>query len=372
MNDVEAADVHSSAPMKRSLPFLLLIVLMEMTAALKTALSVTKKMAATEVSFLCSDGMKLAGQRFSSGSNNKSPQHRILCLHGWLDNCRSFYQLAPSLVLNTNTAEVVTLDFPGHGWSDHKSADGGAPSVMAEYVFYVREVVQKLQWNDSIVLVGHSMGAAVSLMYAAAFPEQVSKLVLLEGAGPLTRSARDVAQHIRNAVEKRQAGNVLLFPEYSNGTTMKKKKEPRSYPNIDLAVETRCKTAALSPGNQYLSTEASRAMVERATVNTNGDGAAVQFRHDVRLQWPSLSYMTDEQVVEGLYKDVECPVCLLLAEDGWPVDSRRKEAVVQKLQPTVLKVLPGSHHFHADPETSDEVAQEVKAFIFGEQQDSSG
>jgi pimeloyl-ACP methyl ester carboxylesterase len=132
---------------------------------------------------------------------------------------------------------------------------------MSDAIFYVKETVTQLEW-DSFTLVGHSMGAAISLIYAAAFPEQVEKLVLLEGAGPLTRNAKDVAKHVRASVERRQAGNPLLYPQFNDGNDGKK--EPRVYPTLDAAVETRCKTATLAPGNQSLSKEASRAMVERA------------------------------------------------------------------------------------------------------------
>lgn len=329
------------------------MLLMEMTATAALKRTFSSSALKMERSFLCSDGVQIAAQHWHGGGDDDA-RHKILCLHGWLDNCRSFHLLAPELCsLDT---QVVALDFPGHGLSSHKSPDA-PPTVMSDAVFYVKETVAQLEWN-SFVLVGHSMGAAISLIFAAAFPEQVEKLVLLEGAGPLTRKAEDVAKHVRASVERRQAGNPLLYPQFcGNGS----KKEPRIYPNIEAAVETRCKTATLSPGNQYLSKEASRAMVERATISSGRDG--VQFRHDVRLQWPSLQYMTDEQIFEGLYKDIQCPVCLLLAKAGWPFDERRKEAVLEKLQPTVFTTLPGSHHFHADPESANVVAQHVQAFL---------
>jgi pimeloyl-ACP methyl ester carboxylesterase len=100
--------------------------------------------------------------------------------------------------ISSSTTELVALDLPGHGLSSHKS-DDGPPLVLAESVFYVAEAVRQLQWwpqevmnkpelqeNSSIsqprfTLVGHSMGAGISCLYAAAFPEQVDKLVLLEG-----------------------------------------------------------------------------------------------------------------------------------------------------------------------------------------------
>ena len=106
-----------------------------------------------------------------------------MCLHGWLDNCASFHLLAPSLVNHSKeqrlASEVVALDFPGHGLSSHKSADNPT-ALLAEYCYYVSEAAEQLQW-DKFSLVGHSMGAGVSVIMAAAFPDKIQSLVLLEG-----------------------------------------------------------------------------------------------------------------------------------------------------------------------------------------------
>jgi pimeloyl-ACP methyl ester carboxylesterase len=190
---------------------------------------------AVDITLTCSDGIQLAGQvwKVTTGSptsiahnNHDIPttqaniHRRILCLHGWMDNCRSFHYFAPNLlrhlhtpmsplptadVLNgttTTTTEIVALDLPGHGWSSHRSLDC-PPIVLPEAIYYVAEAIHQLQWctptptkqsttvvNDepqepstpsTFTLVGHSMGAAISCLYAAAFPEQIQHLVLLEG-----------------------------------------------------------------------------------------------------------------------------------------------------------------------------------------------
>lgn len=145
----------------------------------------------TEITLQCSDGIKLAAQSWTTstiGDEVEPPaqrrrRQRILCLHGWMDNCRSFHHLAPALLQKLPDIDLIALDFPGHGWSSHKSNDG-PPLVLAETAFYVAEAVHQLQWQDEstpFTLIGHSMGAAISCLYAAAFPEQVEKLVLLEG-----------------------------------------------------------------------------------------------------------------------------------------------------------------------------------------------
>mmetsp|Transcript_9002 Transcript_9002/g.13847 ORF Transcript_9002/g.13847 Transcript_9002/m.13847 type:complete len:332 (-) Transcript_9002:151-1146(-) len=324
---------------------------MTATAALLTALSATSK-GLMERSYVCSDGIRLAAQHWKKTEVIEAPKERILCLHGWLDNCRSFHCVAPQLLQKLSSpSEIVALDFPGHGKSSHKSADSF--QLLADYAFYVSEYVSSLEW-ESFTLVGHSMGAGVGVMYAACFPEQVEELVLLDGLGPLPRKASSTAKYARKAIEHRSKGNKTMFPQFQDsggewsGT--------RIYPSLEKAVETRVRTAKYSPGNQYISHTAALEMVQRATVEKTNGG--VQFQHDSRLQWPSLQYLTMEQV-EGLYDDLTCPVHVLNAEDGWPMDESVRKRVEMLLKPKNWITLPGSHHFHADPETSTAVTDAI-------------
>ena len=92
---------------------------------------------------------------------------------------------------------------------------------------------------------------------------------------------------------------------------------------------------------------------------------SIQFRHDTRFSWPSIQYMTQEQN-EGIFKalgdsDVDC--CILLAENGWPFRPHHLDRAVELIRPRTLQRLPGSHHFHADQETSSTVAKAIVDFI---------
>ena len=220
-----------------------------------------------------------------------------------------------------------------------------------------------------INLVGHSMGAGVSCVLVAAFPELFASLTLLEGAGPLARNAKDCSRHVRAACQRRLKSNKTLFPD--GGTVGNKR--VKIYPSIDAAIEARMQTTQRMPGDQYLSVEAARDMVARATVEVaatdssvnSDDNRPVTFRHDPRLQWPSLQYYTREQV-DAFYSDIcssNVPVCILMAEDGWPVDSWSQSAVTDILKPRYSKLLRGSHHFHADPDTVADVASEIVSFL---------
>ncbi|KAG7374190.1 alpha/beta fold family hydrolase [Nitzschia inconspicua] len=317
-----------------------------------------------EIALQLHDGMTLAGQRWTYGKVNSndngksttlSPPHKILALHGWLDNSASFHYLAPHLVDKLGgQAELVALDLPGHGLSSHKSLDG-PPTLLSDGVYYVAEALDKLGWtkarNESgitITLIGHSMGGGLSLMYAAAFPEYINKLVLLDIYSPLPGEHDKSTSLIRSHIEARQKGP----------------RPNRVYKSLEQAIQTRQMTAAKAPGKQWLSLEAATELVTRATMPvTDEDGAeGFSFRHDTRLLWPSLQHLMPEQI-DSMMKSVESPTCILAAEHGWPFKQERVNKAVEIIQPRVHKILPGSHHLHADPETAEAVLEEVYHFV---------
>ena len=294
----------------------------------------------------CVDGVKLSGQRYRTAGAS-SYKYQLLCWHGWLDNNRSFYHLAPSLIHHLQQGvDLVALDFPGHGKSSHKSLDG-ASTLLMDYVYYVHDAIHQLGWkSEQVILIGHSMGGAVGLMYAAAFP--ISKLVLLDSLGPREKPTTEVAETLRNHVKTRLRG-----------------KRPCSiYPSLEEAVQTRCATPNMFPGNQYISEQAANKLVVGASCILN-DGQ-LQFLHDQRLHWPSIVYLSKEHR-EQLYREVasqkDTKACVLLAKDGWPFGASYIEHATSLLQPQICETLPGSHHFHMDPDTANGVAEAIANFL---------
>ncbi|GMH46548.1 hypothetical protein TrRE_jg166 [Triparma retinervis] len=248
------------------------------------------------------------------------------------------------------------LDLPGHGLSDHKSFD--SPHVMVDYMFYVKEMVDHIMTKTGakkVSLIGHSMGSGVASAFASVFPELVSDLVMIEGIGPLGRPSSDIGKHIRQNVEKRVSGNPLL----AGG-------RERMYKDIDEAVKVRMRSASLAPGDQYISEESARLIVERAL--KEGESGGVYFAHDKRLQWPSAQYFTEEQVRE-LLGGIECRTLIIKAEDGWPNPNEefargRMEAFKEGLL-EVKVVKEGSHHCHMDERSRVEVGKGIIEWLEG-------
>lgn len=306
---------------------------------------------ATETTWTCPDGVKIAGKRLTriGGSDKKL---RFLALHGWMDNCATFDALSHGLIKklasdsNGVSIDFVAIDLPGHGHSSHKSLDGPT-SVLAEYCYYVFEVVRQLQWKtEDLTVIGHSMGGSIALMFAAAFP--VERIVMLDTLGPMPKPAEAISKNIRSHIKIRAQGKM-----------------PCSiYPSFEKAVETRCKTPGLLfPGKQYISESTARALVERGS--TIMDDGRLQFRHDQRLNWPSVLFLTENQLMQ-MYKDVvnqKTSTCLLTAIDGMPFPPDKVSIVRNLLKPDMYKSLPGSHHFHSDPDGVDGVVDAIITWL---------
>ena len=79
-------------------------------------------------------------------------------------------------------ATVVSYDRRGLGWSDpHLDEDPYDPRVAAEQV---HAALQKLGLPGPYLLVGHSFGGLTSRVFAAAYPEEISGLVLVDPSHP--------------------------------------------------------------------------------------------------------------------------------------------------------------------------------------------
>ncbi|MGH1470233.1 MAG: alpha/beta fold hydrolase [Cellvibrionaceae bacterium] len=82
------------------------------------------------------------------------------------------------------TYHVIAIDLPGFGRS---SKPEGKYSPV-HYSQVLSWVINRYAHNP-VVLVGHSMGGAISLQHAANYPQQVERLVLVDAAGILERTA---------------------------------------------------------------------------------------------------------------------------------------------------------------------------------------
>jgi len=254
-----------------------------------------------------------------------------LALHGWLDNAASFSRLAPLLVERLGI-RIVAIDFAGHGKS--RPLPAGVDYAIWDYLHDVLDALDGLEL-EQVTLLAHSMGAGVSTLLAAALPERVSQLILIDGLGPLPTPAEEMPAQLRKG---------LL------GHRRRLSRLPR-YADIESAVAARS-TGGVMP----LGADTVRPLVLRNTEPLMEGG--VQLCTDGRLMRPSLVRFTPAQVMATLTA-IQAPVLLIEADAGVLVDREGVEQARNAVAQLTRRVLSGGHHLHLDPVTVGAVASTI-------------
>jgi pimeloyl-ACP methyl ester carboxylesterase len=139
-----------------------------MSSQLHAQSSATSRPASYENRFLEVAGLKLHYQDY--GTAGKVP---MLCVHGGAASGHWFDFVAGDF---NSEHHVYSIDQRGHG----DSAWAPTPDYTYErYAADVDEFAAKLDLRD-FVLIGHSMGGAVALTYAALHPGRVARLVVVD------------------------------------------------------------------------------------------------------------------------------------------------------------------------------------------------
>ncbi len=240
----------------------------------------------------------------------------LVALHGWLDNAGSFALLAPLLAKRFH---VLALDLPGHGHSDHLPA--GASYHFTDYVRSVLEAVSALQLG-SYSLLGHSLGAGVAALVAAATPQRIDRLLLIEGLGPLGDDGTRTLQRFRDALVPPSGARRPL----------------RLFHSVEQAIGARNIASGLRG-------ELARPIVERGLCEVDGGW---RWRSDSRLTRSSALRLAETQI-RALLRGIDSPTALLLAQPETAylpgVMMHERAACVGHMQ---ISQMEGCHHLHLE------------------------
>jgi pimeloyl-ACP methyl ester carboxylesterase len=256
--------------------------------------------------------LKLAAQVW--GEDGLPP---LLAVHGWLDNAGSFARLAPLLA---GHFQVIALDLPGHGHSQHLPA--GMGYHYSDHVRTLLEVLDALQ-AERIHVLAHSLGAGICSLVAAAAPARLGRLWLIEGLGPLADDGSHTLARWRE---------VLAPPP------ARKRRPLRLFTGIEQAVAARVAASGLAA-------DLARPIVERGLLAVDGGW---RWRSDPRLTRPSAIRLAESQV-RSLLAGVDTPTALLLAQPETPYLPgallRERAACVPDI---TVSWMAGCHHLHLE------------------------
>lgn len=260
-------------------------------------------------------------------SNPYAPR-RAVALHGWLDNCYSFRPLAELLP----EVNIMAFDLPGHGNST--PIPEGVGYDFHNYLVWLHELIDELDAAPDILL-GHSMGAVISSLYAGVFPERIPQLILIEGIGPFSVPEQEAPQKMR---------------AYIQSWTQQGRLRNALYANREEAVRARHK-------NGPLTMESAQTLAERGA-ETRGQGVA--WKHDPRLKMPSRYQFSEAQTCAYL-EAITAPTLYVEASLSIIPDNelmRRRKEAIRNLEKVTLE---GGHHLHMDD--PEPVAKAIRRFL---------
>ncbi|PQM29380.1 alpha/beta hydrolase [Sphingopyxis lindanitolerans] len=257
---------------------------------------------------------------YADWGNQDAPP--MLLVHGGRDHCRNWDWVAERL---RDRWHVIAPDLRGHGdsaWAPDGNYEMGA------FVYDLAQLVHQLDLAP-VTIVAHSMGGNIALRYTGLYPENVRKLVAIEGLGPspkilAERAATPFAERFRKWIDdKRQAAG----------------RTPRRYATLDDAL------ARMMAENAYLSPEQARHLTIHG-ISRNEDGTW-SWKFDNYLNvWPVVDLPQAD--IESLWSAIACPTLLLYGADSWASNPAQDGRIAHFHSAQVIEFENAGHWLHHD------------------------
>lgn len=270
---------------------------------------------------------------YADWGNRDAPP--LLLVHGGRDHCRSWDWVAEEL---RGDWHVIAPDLRGHG--DSAWSPDGNYGIDA----LVYDLAQLIHQMDAapVTIVSHSLGGNVCIRYTGLYPDNVRKLVAIEGLGPspkmqAERAAVPFAERWRRWIaEKRNAAGRL----------------PKRYATLDDALER------MQTENSYLTAEQARHLTIHG-VNRNEDGTW-SWKFDNHLNvWPVFDMPQAE--IEALWRAITCPTLFLYGADSWASNPVHDGRMAHFSTATVKEYEQAGHWLHHDQ--FDRFMGDLRAFL---------
>ena len=259
----------------------------------------------------------------------------LLLIHGGRDHCRSWDWAAEELRKGWH---VIAPDLRGHGDSQW-SPDGNYE--MSSFVYDLAQLVHQLDLAP-VTIVSHSMGGNISIRYTGLYPENVRKLVAIEGLGPspAVQAKRDeigIRQRFRQWIEdKRNAAGRL----------------PRRYPTLETALER------MKAENTYLTDEQARHLtIHGASRNEDGTWS---WKFDNYLNIWAAFDMPREDLL-AIWRAITCPVLMMYGANSWASNPEKDGRIEHFKTASVVEFENAGHWLHHDQ--FDRFVAELAAFL---------
>jgi pimeloyl-ACP methyl ester carboxylesterase len=262
-----------------------------------------------------SQGLKL---HYLDWGNASAPL--LLLVHGICEHARSWDQTARTL---SQGWHVIAPDLRGHGdsaWSPDSSY------LSSCYLLDIVNLLAALP-RERATVVAHSLGGNIMARFAAAFPESVDKLVLIEGLGP---SPAAIANWDRQ-------GPVQRTRAWIDTQCAAPHKAPKIFASIAEA------QARLVKANPRLSSELALCLAHHS-VRPQGPGYA--WKYDPLVS----AFAPEDFILNGalFWKQIATPTLLFQGAESWTTNPELDGRALHFRDWRMVVVEGAGHWVHLD------------------------
>jgi pimeloyl-ACP methyl ester carboxylesterase len=263
--------------------------------------------------FYESQGLRL---HYADWGNDAAPP--LILIHGGRDHCRSWDEVARALQPHFH---IIAPDLRGHGDSDWAK---GSSYSLSDYVYDLTSLFRSASVHKPAI-VGHSMGGMIGLMYAGAYPDQVSHLAVLDGVTVMPGSPRiPINERIAEWVE--QLDRIA-------------QQKTRDYRSIAEAAER------MAAHNKRLTPEKALHLASHG-VKLNADGR-YSWKFD-EYQKARAPYRLSPNDHISLWSRITCPTLLLRGDESFLPDPEEAGALAHFGQAHLMTIAGAGHWLHHD------------------------
>ncbi len=147
---------------------------------------------------------------------------KLFMVHGWMDVAASFQFVVDCLAQDWH---VIAPDWRGFGLTEYPKVES---YWFPDYVADLDAILQHYSPEQTVNLLGHSMGGNIAMLYAGVRPERIAKLINLEGFGmPMTQAKQAPGRYRKWLDELREVPSLRTYASALEVAARLQKTNPR-------------------------------------------------------------------------------------------------------------------------------------------------